>query len=334
MSTFVTIVVPVYNIEAKYLKRCINSILNQTYRHFELILVDDGSTDGSAEIVDGYASKDPRVRVFHKENGGSSSARNMAINAAEGEYLSFVDSDDYVEPDFLEKLVAPIETAKEAGEAAPKIVQIGRNEIDAQGNALPDICVPPSEEICISNKDFFKSLILHKGDCSFCTKVTAKELFEGKSFPVGKLNEDFHLLVQMLLECDRVVSLPGYGYHVFYRLGSNSRKKDKKDFSRVFADNIENADMVEGLVAKTWPDLSAIALRFGLFQRLDYLLHIPIAFMRNDYEGYPQCVGYLRKHFFKMLGNGYLTIKNKAYLTLFCIAPKFVRVVHAKIKHL
>lgn len=334
MSTFVTVVVPVYNIEAEYLKRSINSILNQTYRDFELIIVDDGSTDGSAELVDEYATKDSRVKVFHKENGGSSSARNLAIAEAGGEYLSFVDSDDYIEPDFLEKLVAPIEKAKKMGEAAPKIVQIGRNEIDAEGNALPDICIPPAKEICVSNKEFFKSLIMHEGDCSFCTKVISKDLFDGKEFPMGKLNEDFHLLVQMLLECDRVVSLPGYGYHVFYRIGSNSRKKDKKDFSRVFADNIENADMVEKLVDGKWPDLSSMALRFGLFQRLDYLLHIPIDYMRKDYEGYPQCVQYIRKNFLKMIVNKYLSAKNKVYLAIFCAAPKGARVVHAKIKKL
>lgn len=334
MSTFVTVVVPVYNIEAEYLRRCIDSILNQSFKNFELILVDDGSTDGSGKIIDEYASADSRICAIHKENGGSSSARNLAIAKAKGEYLSFIDSDDYVEPDFLERLLEPIERAVKEGAAVPKIVQVGRNEIDSEGNRLSDICVPPKEEICIDNKEFFKSLIMHVGDCSFCTKLTARELFSGKEFPVGKLNEDFHLLVQMLLECNEVVSLPGYGYHVFYRIGSNSRKKDKKDFSRVFADNIENADMVERLVAGRWPDLSSMALRFGLFQRLDYLLHIPVEDMRSDYEGYPQCVAYIRKNFFKMLSNKYLTFKNKIYLMLFCIAPKGIRKVHAKIKHL
>lgn len=334
MSTFVTVVVPVYNIEEQYLRRCIDSIRNQTYANFELILVDDGSTDGSGAVVDEYGRADSRIKVIHKENGGSSSARNMAISVAAGEYLSFIDSDDYIDSDFLEKLLAPIENAKKAGNPVPKIVQIGRDEIDANGTKLPDICVPPVEDTWIDNKAFFTSLIMHTGDCSFCTKLTAKSLFDGKEFPVGKLNEDFRLLVQMLMECDGVLSLPEYKYHVFYRLESNSRKKDKNNFSRVYLDCVENADLVEKLVLQKWPDLSQRALRFALYQRLEYLLHIPIAYMRKDYEGYPQCVSYIRKHFIQMIFNKYLSAKNKVYLTLFCLAPKGIRKIHARIKHL
>ncbi|MBO4679436.1 MAG: glycosyltransferase [Lachnospiraceae bacterium] len=333
MSTFISVIVPIYNIE-DCLEKCIDSILNQTYDNFELILSDDGSTDRSGEIADRYAANNSRIKVIHKPNGGSSSARNEAIKIAGGEYYSFVDSDDFVEPDFLETLAKPVERAKADGTNVPLIVQVGRNEIDINGNIMPDICVPPAEETFINSKDFFKSLIMHIGDCSFCTKITAAELFKGRHFPEGKLNEDFHLLIQMLQDCDGVVSLPGYKYHVFYREGSNSRKKNKEDFSRVFKDNIDNADLVEKIVADKLPEFEKIAVRFGLFQRLDYLLHIPISFMRKDYEGYPECVHYIRKHFAEMLFNRYLTVKNKIYLTLFSIAPKGVRKIHAWIKHI
>lgn len=333
MSTFVSVIVPIYNIE-DCLEKCIDSILSQTYENFELILSDDGSTDRSGEIADRYAAIDSRVKVIHKPNGGSSSARNAAIKIAKGEYYSFVDSDDYVEPDFLSSLVAPVERAKTVGEAAPEIVQVGRNEIDIKGNIMPDICVPPATEIFIDSKEFFKSLIMHVGDCSFCTKITSARLFNGREFPVGRLNEDFHLLIQMLQDCSGVVSLPGYKYHVFYREGSNSRRKSKDDFSRVFKDNIDNADLVERIVADKMPDLKKMAVRFGLFQRLDYLLHIPISCMHKDYDGYPECVRYIRRHFGEMLFNKYLTIKNKIYLTLFSVAPRGVRRVHAWIKHI
>ena len=333
MSTFVSVIVPIYNIE-DCLEKCIDSILNQTYRDFELILSNDGSTDRSGEIADRYAEKDERVKVIHKPNGGSSSARNAAIAIAKGEYYSFIDSDDFVESDFLESLVGPVERAKAAGSRVPEIIQVGRNEIDINGNVLPDVSVPPTEETFTDSKSFFKSLILHIGDCSFCTKITAARLFEGREFPVGKLNEDFHLLIQMLQDTDGVVSLPGYKYHVFYRENSNSRKKNKDDFSRVFKDNIDNADLVELIVSEKLPEFKSIAVRFGLFQRLDYLLHIPISLMRRDYEGYPECVRYIRKHFGEMLFNKYLTAKNKLYLVLFSIAPKGVRKLHAKIKHI
>lgn len=100
-----SIIVPVYNVE-KYLHRCIDSILAQTFTDFELILVDDGSTDESNKICDEYASKDPRILIIHKENGGVSSARNMGMCFAEGEYLAFVDADDYLDSDLYERAIA------------------------------------------------------------------------------------------------------------------------------------------------------------------------------------------------------------------------------------
>lgn len=106
-SDFVTVVVPVYNVE-KYLNQCVNSILKQTYKNFELILVDDASTDSSGRICDDIAQQDPRVKVIHKENAGAGYARNSAMELANGKYITFVDSDDYVEPDLLERLMAGI----------------------------------------------------------------------------------------------------------------------------------------------------------------------------------------------------------------------------------
>lgn len=98
----ISIIVPIYNVE-RYIERCVNSILSQSFSNIEIILVDDGSPDNSGKICDSYASKDSRIVVIHKKNGGLSSARNAGIDIAKGEYLMFVDSDDYVEPDFCEK---------------------------------------------------------------------------------------------------------------------------------------------------------------------------------------------------------------------------------------
>lgn len=347
----ISVIVPVYNIEKDYLKRCINSILYQTYRDFELILVDDGSTDGSADIIDEYASNDSRVVALHKSNGGSSSARNMGISVAQGEYLSFIDSDDYIEPNTLETLAAPIlrarelETYKHEGDdrfvtdstfdaIVPLIVQVGRDERDSSGKVLPDICTPPRREEFIESKEFLRTLLMHIGDCSFCTKLTAKSLFAYEQFPEGKLNEDFRLLVHMLPEAGGVYSLPGYFYHVFYRLDSNTRKKTKNEFSRVYQDCIDNADEITEIVERHYPDLAEVALRFNVFQRIEYMLHIPIANMKTDYPGYEACVQYLKNNWGEALKNKYLTKKNKLYMTLFAFAPKLTRVVHAKIRHI
>ena len=99
----ISIIIPIYN-SAALLPRCLDSILAQTYRDFTLILVNDGSTDGSGKICDGYAEKDERIRVIHKENGGVSSARNAGLDAADGEYITFIDSDDAIPPGYLETL--------------------------------------------------------------------------------------------------------------------------------------------------------------------------------------------------------------------------------------
>ena len=107
MENLISVIVPVYNIEA-YLRKCIDSILAQTYTNLEIILVDDGSTDNSGEICNEYAAKDARIRVIHKGNGGLSSARNTGIDIATGKYIGFVDSDDYLAPDMYEKLLGAI----------------------------------------------------------------------------------------------------------------------------------------------------------------------------------------------------------------------------------
>ena len=100
LSYLISVIIPVYNTE-KYLRKCVESILSQTFTDFELLLINDGSTDSSGAICDEYAQKDTRVRVFHKENGGVSSARNLGLDKARGQWITFVDSDDYVEPEML-----------------------------------------------------------------------------------------------------------------------------------------------------------------------------------------------------------------------------------------
>ena len=321
----ISVIVPVYNIK-EYLERCVHSICVQTYKNLEIILVDDGSTDGSGELCEQLAKADDRIRVFHKKNGGSSSARNLGIREARGEYLGFIDSDDYIEPDMYELLADGIVRY------GLEMSQISRDEVDEEGNRMPDVCIPPKKEWLITPQEMMNELLMHRGDASFCTRLTKKTLFDGLAFPEGKLNEDFYLLTHMLCRIDKLVIYPKQCYHVFYRIGSNSRKKDKNDFARVFSDNVDNADMVMDMVADTYPALLDVAFRFGCIQRLDYLLHIPIGQMTKDNIFYQNVVSWLRKYVSKMVGNAYLTKKNKVYLVLLTLAPKFVRRTHMALK--
>lgn len=338
MTPLITIIVPVYNI-MEYLPRCVHSITGQTYTNLELILVDDGSTDGTGALCDELAAEDSRIRVLHKENGGSSSARNMGLSHARGAYIGFVDSDDYVEADMYEKLLAGIHNYQ------VMVAQIGRDEIDMEGNRLPNICEPPLTEEVIAHQDFLKELLMHRGDCSFCTKLFARELLQEREFPEGVLNEDFHLLVKLLPQIGNIVSLPEQAYHVFCREGSNTRKQS--GFSRVFADNIDNADMVMSMVkgnaaiserlvqekGKTIT-MTDIAFRFGVFQRIDYMLHIPLEQMVHSNQFYMSVKAYLRLNMGNICRNPVLTSKNKIYAVLFAVAPRMVRSIHKKLKRL
>ena len=323
MQELISVIVPIYNIK-EYLDRCIDSILVQTYQNIEVLMVDDGSTDGTSELVDKIAKKDSRIRVFHKENGGSSSARNLALKEANGQYFSFVDSDDYIEPDMIEKLYQAIQMS------GMPIAQGAREEIDEQGNTLPDICIPPIKETIYKSKDFMKELLLHKGDCSFCTKLTKASLFRDNDFvfPEGKLNEDFHVLVKMLPLIPGIVSIPKRMYHVFYKSGSNTRVLDKNAFSRVYGDNVDNAEMVLEIVEEKYPDLRNTALRFGFYQRLDYLLHIPISRMTTSTTQYRNIIKYLRRNVCNIIKNKELTKKQKMYLVVLTFMPKTVRQIH------
>ncbi len=323
----ISVIIPAYNIK-EYLSRCVRSVCAQTYSHLEILLVDDGSTDGTGALCDELAGTDSRIRVYHKKNGGSSSARNAGLRCASGEYIGFVDSDDYIDSRMYERLYEAMEKYQ------VKAAQIGRDEIDEQGNRLPDICVPPASEERIGHRDFLKELLMHRGDCSFCTKLFHRSVLEGKEFPEGALNEDFHFLVRLLPEIGDIVSLPEQAYHVFYRMGSNSRKKDKEQFSRVFADSVSNADMVLELVDASDRELMRAARRFGIFQRIEYLLHIPISRMNRENEFYRRVVGELRRGFWAGLLNPCLTAKNKLYMTLFAIAPRGVRKLHRRLRGL
>ena len=323
MAEKISVIVPVYN-SIDCLEKCVKSICRQTYTDLEILLIDDGSTDGTDRLCEKLALEDYRIRTYHKKNGGASSARNIGMKLASGEYFGFVDSDDYIEPDMYELM---IEAARR--DELP-VVQISRDEVDEDGSRLPDVCVPPDEAWFCKAEDFLKDLLLHKGDCSFCTKLVRRDLFDRYKFPEGVLNEDFSLLVEMLQEIDGIMILPKQCYHVVCRRQSTTRRRTQDSFSRVFLDIVDNADRMQALVDQKYPGLHSYAVRFNLYQRLDYLLHVPIPQMTKGNGFYCKVKAYLRRHVCDSIINPYLTGKNKIYLLLLTIAPKTVRKVHAR----
>lgn len=321
MGEKISVIVPVYN-SIDCLEKCVKSVCTQTYEKLEILLIDDGSTDGTGELCERLAAQDSRIHTYHKKNGGASTARNMGIQVATGDYLGFVDSDDYIEPDMYELMMA----AMKKGQTT--VVQVSRDEVEEDGRHLPDVCVPPEKERFCGSEEFLRELLLHRGDCSFCTKLLKRELFEGHSFPEGVLNEDFGLLVELLQEIEGITILPKQCYHVVCRAGSTTRSRTQDSFSRVFLDIVENADKMQELVDEKYPSLHVCAVRFNLYQRLEYLLHVPLSQMTGSNTFYRRVKGYLRRHVGDTLRNPYLTGKNKIYLLLLTVAPRTVRKVH------
>ncbi|MBD5453677.1 MAG: glycosyltransferase family 2 protein [Lachnospiraceae bacterium] len=317
----ISVIVPIYN-TLDYLERCVDSIRMQTYENLEILLIDDGSTDGTGELCDTLARQDNRIRVYHKENGGASSARNFGLQNAIGDYIGFIDSDDYIDTDIYQSMIELI------AERDYDIVQMSRDERDEADNRLEDVCIPPKELRFCDTETFLKELLLHQADCSFCTKLVKRELFGKDRFPEGKLNEDFKLLVPLLMKTEGVAILPKQAYHVVCRSNSTTRQHSENSFSRVFMDIVDNADEMQTLIDEHYPAIHDCALRFNLYQRLEYMLHVPITQMTDQNDFYQNVKKYLRRHIIDMLRNPYLTEKNKKYLLVLTIAPRTARKMH------
>lgn len=346
----ISVIVPVYN-AAAFVRATIKSIQDQDYPHLEIVLVNDGSKDGSLEILQEVAAEDARVIVVDQENKGLSGARNAGVLAAHGEYVGFVDSDDLIYPDMYSNLyrgvchaealvrehaaagVGEMDSGERGAAGKPVLVMIGREEIDEQGNALPAAVVPPAEEVLDDPVRFQESLLLYTGDVSFCTKLLPRWFALAHPFEIGVLAEDFSLQMQILDDIAGVYRLPEIGYRVVHRKGSLTRRSNPSQFSKVYISIVEHADYIERELVPQHPELRTAAVRFGLFERLDYLLHVPIADMTDSNTFYVRVVAYLRSNFAAMVRNPYLTGKNKVYLTLLTVAPRLTRKVHWALRH-
>lgn len=207
----ISIVVPVYKVES-YLKKCVDSILNQTFTDFELILVDDGSPDNCPQICDEYAKKDARVKVLHKENGGLSDARNAGIEVATGEYIGFVDSDDYIAPDMYERLYKLI-TENNCDMAICRAVIVREQD---------EPVYEDSDDIRVMDKDTANYQMIYKRlfGVNAWNKLCKRELFNSIRFPKGMLYEDMATAYALIDECKRVVYSPMKKYAYLQRGGS------------------------------------------------------------------------------------------------------------------
>ena len=191
----ISVIVPVYRVE-KYLNTCIGSILAQTYGNLELILVDDGSPDGSGAICDAWAEKDSRIRVLHKENAGAGAARNDGLDMAAGALIAFVDSDDYIAPDMLQYLYSLLQQGAD-------IAECGYLETEAD-----DACFPEGEGQCrVCDRE--TAMSLHIQDTQFrqliWNKLYRRETVESVRFPVGTKIDDEFFTYRVLANAQKLI---------------------------------------------------------------------------------------------------------------------------------
>lgn len=232
MNSLISVIVPVYNVE-KYLSKCVNSILAQTYQNFEIILVEDGSSDGSRAICDSYAAKDGRVHVIYQTNKGVSSARNAGIGIASGEYIMFVDSDDYLREDCFYTMLDQIQGCD--------YVACGLVHEDADGTKLE--CSVPTRIIELTGVQALRNhYSLPKIDRGIEAvhvwgKLYRRSLFESLRFQNELLFEDIHLMPYLLLKCQKVRFIPYVGYYYVQHNSSITNRKDSAHAERLFRDS-------------------------------------------------------------------------------------------------
>ncbi|MCR5618495.1 MAG: glycosyltransferase [Lachnospiraceae bacterium] len=311
-NKLISIIIPVYN-AAEYLERSVGSVRNQTYQNLEIITVDDGSKDDSLNLLNSFALEDSRIRVISKENGGSSSARNAGLKAASGEYVGFIDADDYIEPDMYENLAAILD--EDQGADVSQILSCEEDEEGKQIKAFGEGFLEDDEQ---TGKSFFRALLLHRGDSSFCTKLFRREFFEGFSFSEGRLNEDFELLTSMSEKMNLLKVCKKPGYHIILRGQSNTRG----DYRQSFYENVmENADRMLGLSAGKYPELKEEAAHFYMVQAMWFLLHIPVSEMNRENELYTRVYGKVKSHRRFIRRDPYLTGKQRRNLLIFAYLP-------------
>jgi len=291
-QALVSVIVPCYNVE-KYLHKCIDSILRQSYQNLEIWLVDDGSPDGSGMICDEYARKDDRIRVIHKENGGLSEARNVAIDQATGEWITFVDSDDYIADDYVETLYY---LAQESGcqIAVGQFVEFVENSYPRKsGGVVQNEILEPYNAVELM---FYQKIF----DTSAWAKIYHNSLFKsGIRYPRGLIFEDLATTYRLMLKSNGVALTNKVIYYYLSRSSSIDREYNPKKFQ-------------SGLAVTSLMDAHRELLRpiensyrcrkFCLYYHL--LLPMP-----RDAEGREQMVYYIKNNRWRILKDSRARVK-------------------------
>lgn len=311
----ISIIVPVFNVE-NYLSTCLSSILKQTFSDFEVILVDDGSTDCSGEICDDWVLKDKRIKVIHKQNGGLSSARNVGLDIAKGDFISFIDSDDYIAPDLLAKL-------KSAFEAKP--------DVDISVCVMDCVTEKSSAKYqkrflryrhsgVIPSFNFLTLIFKHKVDNAVCNKLYKRSVIGDIRFEEGKINEDILFNIAVLMQAKNIFYLSESLYYYRIRIGSITQQANPKLF-----DFISNAFHIKKTLLHVYDTKIKSAIDGYIFYEMTN--YIATLLKYNSAELYANnilyCKKYLWKSFPKLFFNTSWGLVMKAKCILVSVFPSF-----------
>lgn len=291
----IDVIIPVYNVE-KYIDRCMESVINQTYKDLKVILVDDGSTDRSGAICDEYARRYKNVTAYHKANGGLSSARNYGIEKSTAEIVTFVDSDDFVHRDYLKRLLIAMEKA-EADMIISGLTDVWDNSVINEPVDDEVVEVPELGEVI--RRVFAQENI----DVSSCAKLYKRSLFENIRYPEGEIYEDMKVIIKLLEAADKVAVTSYSGYYYYQREGSIMRGEMSNDRITL----METMEKYMVYVAENYPQANdAVKTRYircgfhvlnrALFDNdyKDYAMNLKKRLCANSI--YIWCSGNFRKH--------------------------------------
>lgn len=262
----VSIIVPVYNVE-NYLTKCLDSLVNQSLSNIEILVVNDGSKDNSGKIIEGYAQRYPeKIKAFTKENGGLSDARNFGLDRAAGDYIGFVDSDDYVSETMFEEMLLLGEKYQ------AKMVICNIQKVDETGKISQKLAQLPNmpEKIALENNFSVFSDISYFA----CNKLFKKELFNQRRFKKGVHFEDIQLIPQLLLECDIIAQTQNFHYQYLERTDSITKTHTEKglDMLKAVAD-VENV-FNESQYSHKKEELKNFQIFEGVYSFLAYLAFV------------------------------------------------------------
>ena len=314
MDDLISIIVPVYNVE-KYLKKCVDSIINQTYNNIEILLIDDGSTDNSGKLCDDYKKIDKRIKVYHKKNGGLSDARNYGINKANGKYVGFIDSDDFITKDMYEILYKSI-TKYDADVSIARVIDC--YEI------IPEIDNSDAKDCLLNKKEAIKKVMeAEEISVHVVSKLYKKSIFSKIKFEVGRTTEDGIIMIELLDSCKKISYNSSYVYYYIHRENSITTKKfnEKNGYDVIYA-----YEKNKKIIDEKYPELSSVAemrLCWAYFRVLDSMV-------KSNTELDEKIVKYLRKKFVFIMKNKYFTKGRKISMLALKVSKKLYSIIVRK----